>query len=93
MNLDIFQAISIISGVVTLFALIKIINTPFENIRKNTDDIKELKKDLARRSEIDRAILDSLTSITNHMIDGNGVDGLRKSRDELQHILNIILTK
>lgn len=93
MTIDFYQAISIISGIITIFGLIKIVNTPFENIRQNTADIKELKNNNAKRSEIDKAILNGLTSITNHMIDGNGVDKLRASRDELQHALNEIATK
>ena len=39
---------------------------------------------LSERKETDIVILKSLNAITNHMIDGNGIAELKKSRDELQ---------
>lgn len=85
--------ISLCSGLVTIFGLIKIIRTPFSTIKQNQDDIAELKKESKKHAEIDKAILNGLQAITNHMIDGNGVDRLRASRDELQHAISDIATK
>ena len=93
MTIDFFQVVAVLSGVVTIYGVVKIANTPLENIRKNTEEIDKLKKANDRRSEIDKAILNGLTSITNHMIDGNGIEKLKDSRDELQKTLNDIATK
>lgn len=90
--------VSLASGVVVLVGFFKLLNTPLKNIETNTKEIDKIKKDIAKKNEIDRAIdraiLNSLTAITNHMIDGtNGVDLLRKSRDELVKTISEIATK
>lgn len=86
--------VSLASGIVVLVGFFKLLNTPLKNIETNTKEIDKIKKDLSKRNEIDRAILNSLTAITNHMIDGNnGVDQLRKSRDELVKTISDIATK
>lgn len=92
-TVDFYQIVSIISGVLTIVGLVKIVNTPLSKIRQNSEEIEKLKQDKQRRAEIDKAMLNGLTSITNHMIDGNGVDRLRASREELQRTLNEIATK
>ncbi len=86
--------VSLASGIVVLVGFFKLLNTPLKNIETNTKEIDKIKKDLSKRNEIDRAILNSLTAITNHMIDGNnGIDQLRKSRDELVKTISDIATK
>lgn len=85
--------VSIASGVVGIVAFIKLINSPLDQIKKNADEIEKLKKEQTTRKEMDRAILNSLQAITNHMIDGNGIDRLKASRDELNKAINNIATK
>ena len=85
--------VSLCSGIVTIYGLIKIAKTPFDSIKQNTEDIKELKEKAKKQSEIDKAILNGLQAITNHMIDGNGIDRLKASRDELSHAVADIATK
>ena len=85
--------VSIASGIVAIIALVKLLNTPLEKIKEHDRDIKEIKEDMKKRNEVDRAILNGLTAITNHMIDGNGVDKLKQSRDELSRTVNEIATK
>ena len=36
------------------------------------------------RKSTDILLMKSLNAITNHMIDGNGIDKLKEARDELQ---------
>lgn len=85
--------VSLCSGLVTIFGLIKIIRTPFSTIKQNQEDIAELKKESKKHAEIDKAILNGLQAITNHMIDGNGINELKASRSELQHAISDIATK
>lgn len=93
MTPEFMTMVSLCSGLVTIFGLIKIIKTPFSTIKQNQEDIAELKKESKKHAEIDKAILNGLQAITNHMIDGNGLDRLRASRDELQHAISDIATK
>lgn len=85
--------VSLASGLVAIYGLWKIAKTPLDDVKKNKDDIKTLKEKADKHGEIDKAILNGLQAITNHMIDGNGIDSLKASRDELQHALNDIATK
>ena len=90
---EFMTAVSLCSGLVTIYGLIKIVKTPFSTIRKNQEDIEELKKESKKHAEIDKAILNGLQAITNHMIDGNGINELKASRNELQHAISDIATK
>jgi len=85
--------VSLASGIVGIVALVKMVNTPLWQIKEHDKEIKELKENNKKRSEVDRAMLNGLTAITNHMIDGNGVDKLRESRTQLQQAINEIATK
>ena len=90
---EFMTVVSLCSGIVAVWNLVKIAKTPFDTVKKNEQDITELKKQSKKQGEIDRAILNGLQAITNHMIDGNGVDKLKTSRDELQRAINDIATK
>lgn len=90
---EFMTVVSLCSGIVAVWNLVKIAKTPFDTVKKNEQDIAELKKQSKKQGEIDRAILNGLQAITNHMIDGNGVDKLKTSRDELQRAINDIATK
>lgn len=85
--------VTICSGLLAIANLYKMAKTPFDKVKQNTEDIAELKKASTKQAEIDKAILNGLQAITNHMIDGNGVDKLKASRDELQRTINDIATK
>lgn len=93
MTAEFTTMVSIASGITAIFALVKIINSPLKNIEKNTQDIKELQQETKTQKEIDKAILNGLFSMVNHMVDGNGIDSLKKSRDELREAINDIATK
>lgn len=85
--------VSLSSGIAAIIALFKIINSPLDKIKTHDKDIEELKESAKKHGEIDKAMLTSLQAITNHMIDGNGVEGLKNSRKELQNAINEIATK
>ena len=90
---EFMTVVSLCSGIVAVWNLVKTAKSPFDTVKKNEQDITELKKQSKKQGEIDRAILNGLQAITNHMIDGNGVDKLKTSRDELQRAINDIATK
>ena len=85
--------VSLCAGCVTIYGLIKIAKTPFDKVTTNAKEIEELKKKSSKQAEIDKAILNGLQAITNHMIDGNGIEALKASRSELQHAISDIATK
>ena len=85
--------VSLCSGIVAIVALAKLINAPLDKIKDHDRDIKELKDNQKKQSEIDKALLTGIQAITNHMIDGNGVDKLKESKTNLQNAINDIATK
>lgn len=93
MPADFTTLVSVCSGVAVIIGLIKILNAPLSQIEKNKEDIKKLQEAEASRKETDRAILNGLQAMTNHMIDGNGIAELKKSRDELNKAITEIATK
>lgn len=93
MTLDFATIVSICGGIMAIWAVVKLVNAPLADIKKNRDDIDKLKEEQSTRKQMDKAMLNSLQAITNHMIDGNGIDKLRESRDELQKAISEIATK
>lgn len=86
-------SVTLFSGIAAIIACIKVIGAPLEKIKEHDRDIKELKENNKKRAEMDKAMLNGLQAITNHMIDGNGVEKLKQSRDELQKAISDIATK
>ena len=85
--------VSLCSGIAAIVALVKMINTPLWQIKEHDKDIKEIKATLQKRNEVDKSMLNGLTAITNHMIDGNGIESLKQSRNDLQNAINDLATK
>ena len=93
MNLTLADATVIIAAFMSLFSFIKVLRSPIDRIDSVERDVKLIKDDLNARKQIDRAILNSLQAITNHSIDGNGIEELKASKKELQHTIVDIATK
>jgi len=85
--------VSISSGVMAIVALVKLVNTPLDKIKQHDEDIKKIKEQNEKQSQFQKVTLNSLQAITNHMIDGNGIDKLKASRDELSRSINDIAMK
>lgn len=85
--------VALCSGLLAIGNFIKMARTPFDKIKQQAGDIDELKKRAEKQAEIDKAMLNALQAIVNNMIDGNGVEGLKNSRTELQKAVNDIAIK
>lgn len=64
------------------------------DVRTNTNDIDKLKeheeddlKTLEKIQEMNRAQCSAMLCMINHMIDGNGVSEMKKTREEIQQLL------
>ena len=51
--------------------------------KKDMDRFAEIDKRFCEQEETNQAILKGLVALINHELDGNSVDGLRKTRDAL----------
>lgn len=79
------QLIWLAGGITALGAFIKWAMTPIKKIEEHENRIVVLEKAEADRKTTDRYTTKALNAIVNHMIDGNGVDELKKVRDEYQN--------
>lgn len=78
------QLLWVVGGITALAAFIKWASTPFKTIENHESRIQVLEKAEEQRKATDRYTTRALNAIVNHMIDGNGVDELKKVRSEYQ---------
>lgn len=83
-SIDLTTLFWICSGIAGIYAVWKIVKGPFVKLDDHERRISSVEKTLIERKDTDTLILKSLNAITNHMIDGNGIEKLKASRDELQ---------
>lgn len=83
-SIDLTTLFWICSGLAGMYAVWKIVKGPFVKLDDHERRITSAEKTLIERKDTDTLILKSLNAITNHMIDGNGIEKLKASRDELQ---------
>ena len=83
-SIDLQTLFWVCSGFAALVAVWKIVRTPFAQVADHERRITSVEKTLIERKDTDTLILKSLNAITNHMIDGNSIEKLKASRDELQ---------
>lgn len=83
-SIDLTTLFWICSGIAGIYAVWKIVKGPFVKLDEHERRITSVEKTLIERKDTDTLILKSLNAITNHMIDGNGIEKLKASRDELQ---------
>lgn len=83
-SIDLTTLFWICSGIAGMYAAWKIVKGPFIKLDDHERRITSVEKTLIERKDTDTLILKSLNAITNHMIDGNGIEKLKASRDELQ---------
>ena len=53
--------------------------------RDNAAKFEEINTALGKQEQTNQAVLKALVAIVNHEIDGNGIEGLKKARDELSN--------
>lgn len=83
-SIDLTTLFWICSGLAGMYAVWKIVKGPFIKLDDHERRITSVEQTLIERKDTDTLILKSLNAITNHMIDGNGIEKLKASRDELQ---------
>ena len=80
-----------VTAVWGVYKIIKEVRKPSVDLKKEVDEHSRLlesdNKRLKEVEESNRLILQSLLVIVNHEISGNGIDGMKKTRDELQEYL------
>lgn len=89
-------------GIVMAGEVCKVIYKVFHPAVKVKQDVEAVKRDveelkahdrkdyeaIQRLKEINRGQCSLLLSMMNHMIDGNGIEDMKKTRDEIQNMLS-----
>lgn len=71
-------------GIAAIVGMVKLFKHPFDKLDDHERRLSKLEEDRQERKATDKVILTTLSAMVNHMIDGNGVQELKKVRDDLQ---------
>lgn len=84
-TISLSQLVWITGGILALWAFIKWAMTPIKRLDDHEQRIQTLEKTVEASEKTDRYVTRALNAIVNHMIDGNGIEDLKKVRDEFQN--------
>lgn len=79
------QTVWVIGGLTAIVAFFKWAMTPFKKVEDHEKRISVLEQATDERRRTDQFMMKSMNAIVNHLIDGNGVDQLKRVRDEYQN--------
>lgn len=79
------QTVWVIGGITAIVAFFKWAMTPFKKVEDHEKRISVLEQATDERRRTDQFMMKSMNAIVNHLIDGNGVDQLKRVRDEYQN--------
>lgn len=82
------QVIWLCGGVMAIVACVGWLVKPLKKLDNHENRITALEESRQERKQTDQYMMRALNSIVNHMIDGNGINELKRVRDEYQE--NII---
>jgi hypothetical protein len=87
-TINLETVIKIMAAIATVYGgaviLAKPIKGVVDTIGKHDKEIRDLQKAVEENSKDNKTIMSALMAMVNHMIDGNGIEGLKKVRDDLQ---------
>jgi hypothetical protein len=84
-NISLAQTVWILGGISAIWAFLKWALTPLKKVEDHEKRISVLEQSTDERRRTDQFMMKSMNAIVNHLIDGNGVDQLKRVRDEYQN--------
>ena len=78
------QTVWIVGSITAVVAFIKWAMTPIKKIENHETRISALEESRAERKQTDQYMMSALNALVNHMIDGNGIDELKRVRNDYQ---------
>lgn len=78
------QLLWAIGGITALATFITWFMKPFKKIDDHENRISALEESRTERRQTDQYMMSALNALVNHMIDGNGIDELKKVRNDYQ---------
>jgi hypothetical protein len=83
-TISLAQTVWILGGISAIWAFFKWALTPMKKIDDHERRINALEDSRAERKQTDQYMMSALNALVNHMIDGNGIDELKKVRNDYQ---------
>lgn len=83
-TLSLSQIIWISGGIMAIVGVVTWFMKPIKKLDDHERRISTLEETVEESKKTDRYITRALNAIVNHMIDGNGIEDLKKVRDEFQ---------
>ena len=78
------QLVWLVGGLTAIGAFIKWAMSPVHRLDDHERRINALEESRAERKQTDQYMMSALNALVNHMIDGNGIDELKKVRNDYQ---------
>ncbi len=83
-TISLAQTLWLIGGITAVVTFVTWIMKPFKKIDDHENRIAALEESRAERKQTDQYMMSALNALVNHMIDGNGIDELKKVRNDYQ---------
>lgn len=78
------QLVWLVGGLTAIGAFIKWAMSPVHRLDDHERRINALEESRVERKQTDQYMMSALNALVNHMIDGNGIDELKKVRNDYQ---------
>lgn len=96
---DVAYVIALVTAIITLYFLIKKIFKPiiemgkkldndFKKLKEHEDRLKIIDSDISEIKKMLKILCYQNISTMNHMIDGNGIEQMKETRDEAMRMLS-----
>lgn len=83
-TISLSQVIWLCGGIMAIVACVSWLMKPIKKIDDHENRITALEESRAERKQTDQYMMSALNALVNHMIDGNGIDELKKVRNDYQ---------
>lgn len=83
-TISLAQVFWVVGGITAVGAFIAWIIKPFQKLNNHETRIQALEESRTERRQTDQYMMSALNALVNHMIDGNGIEELKKVRNDYQ---------
>ena len=85
LTISLSDIIWLCGGILGIAAFVAWVTKPIKKLDEHERRITTLEETVEDSKKTDRYVTRALNAIVNHMIDGNGIEDLKKVRDEFQN--------
>lgn len=83
-TISLAQTLWLIGGITAVVTFVTWLMKPVRKLEDHENRISALEESRTERKQTDQYMMSALNALVNHMIDGNGIDELKKVRNDYQ---------